>query len=623
MATPSTPSRGDAATPPPWLAPLLGTAIGLVLLGPGAGPGVLLNLDLVAPPELRIPPGMWGLGPALTQRVPLGAFEAWVGALIGGPAAVKLLIVASVAVAFAGMERLARPASALSRYGVALIYAAGPFAATRAAVGHLNVLWAVAVLPWILPTLLRPSRSARRTLIALAILGIGGTAAGVLGLVVAAIGLLFEHRRRLGTVAGVAVVASLPWLVPNLVVLSLGASVEARDAFATDADGPGALARLLAGSGFWVPANQVGGRGLAVVVAGAAIVAAAVAGRSRIPASYRRAAMATAVVGLVLSAASALPGVRSAWDGIVASALGAPLREGQRFLVLWLVAALPAAAHGADRLARAVPARVALAAAMLPLAFGLVLAVPAAWGAEGALRPRSLPTGWQGAARVIADRPGTTLILPWHLYYTASFADGRNILNPGPDVIGGDTISSYDPEIGGGEEQLDERPRTALRILDGYRTGEMGADRLADLGVRWIFVPLEYDWSVFGRAMADDPGLRPVEVGDGARLYEVRGWDGELRSPDGAAGSIDGLVAPVQSAPSGGGTWSHPGTSGWLRGLERVPVTSNGLLEVPAGRGVLWYWPAVLVVAGHLVTLAAVIVASIPLVRARRPRRRA
>jgi hypothetical protein len=622
MAHPSAPAPAIVATPPRWLPLLTGAVIGLIVLGPGLRSGELLNLDLLAPPELRVPPGVWGLGPALTQRVPLGAFEAGVGAIIGGPAAVKLLIVASIAMAFAGMERLARPASPLARYGVALIYAAGPYAVTRAAVGHLNVLWAIALLPWMLPTLLQPSRSLRRTLLALAVLGIGGTAAGTLGLAVTGIGLAFEAHRRPLRVIGASVLASLPWLLPNLVVLSMGASVGVNDAFVTDAAGPTALARLFAGAGFWVPVNQVGGRGAAVVLAGLAIAAGAVAGRRMLPPSYRRAAVATSVVGLVFSAASSLPGVRAAWDVAVGSPIGAPIREGQRFLVLWLVVALPAAAHGADRLANKMGDRFRMSVTALPLAFGLVLAAPGAWGAEGALRPRTLPAGWQEAARVVSAHPGTTLILPWHLYYTASFADDRNILNPGPDIIGGDTISSYDPEIGGRQEQLDTRPREAARVLEGYRNDQMGAARLAALGVRWVFVPLEYDWSVSGSALANDPGLRPVAVGDGARLYEVRGWKGPLRTPDGQSGDIDGPVAPLRTASAEGGVWSYPGTGGWLRGLHRVPVTSAGLLDVPPGDGPLWYWPAVPIVVGHLLTLAAATAAGVSLARAKRRARR-
>ena len=105
---------------------------------------------------------------------------------------------------------------------------------------------------------------------------------------------------------------------------------------------------------------------------------------------------------------------------------------------------------------------------------------------------------------------------------------------------------------------------------------------------------------------------------DGARLYEVRDWPGEIRTPDGSRGDVDGLVAPLRTAPSQGGTWAFPGTSGWLRGFDRVPVTSTGLLAVPPGDGPLWYWPAALITLGNLVTISATAFAAWPLVRARR-----
>nr|MBA3282442.1 hypothetical protein [Acidimicrobiia bacterium] len=178
------------------------------------------------------------------------------------------------------------------------------------------------------------------------------------------------------------------------------------------------------------------------------------------------------------------------------------------------------------------------------------------------------------------------------------------ILNPGPDVIGGDTISSFDPEVGGGEEQLGTRPAEATKILDQYQAGRAGADRLAELGVRWVFLPQEYDWAVAGLAMADDPGLSPVPVGDRVLLYEVEGWRGPLRTPLGRSAPVNGPVAPLRTAPDSGGTWAFPGTGGWLRGLERVPVNRAGLLEVPTGSGPLWYWPAVPILLGDIAALA-------------------
>jgi hypothetical protein len=345
---------------------------------------------------------------------------------------------------------------------------------------------------------------------------------------------------------------------------------------------------------------------VAAAHAAAGLAALAVLGRGHLPGAWRRPAVAVAVLGLGLAVASGVPGVRSAWDLLVDLPVGAPLREGQRFLVLWLVVALPAAAHGADRLARRVAPAAATTATALPLVAGLVLAAPAALGAEGAFEPRPLPASWTRAAEVVDERPGTTLVLPWHLYYTAAIADGRNILNPGPDLLGGDTISSYDPGIGGGQEQLDTRWEEADRILAGYRRGEPGAERLAALGVRWVFLPKEYDWPLAGDAIAEDPGLRPVPVGEGLLLYEVRGWAGPLRTPAGGGAEVGGPITPLRTAPSSGGTWAFPGTAGWLRGVEPVEVTDLGLLEVPSGDGPLWYWPALPIVLGDLAALAGV-----------------
>ena len=76
--------------------------VGLLVVGPGLGGGSLLSLDLLVTPEMAVPPGVYGLGPALSQRVPLFVLVGWLAALVGGPVAVKVLLVGWVAVGFAG-----------------------------------------------------------------------------------------------------------------------------------------------------------------------------------------------------------------------------------------------------------------------------------------------------------------------------------------------------------------------------------------------------------------------------------------------------------------------------------------------------------------------------------------
>ena len=97
----------------------------------------------------------------------------------------------------------------MARVTAGLLWAAGPFSLTRLGVGHLNLLWVVAVLPWVLPTLARPSVDLRRTFLGSLALAVGGPAAGTLGLVVVAVALAVEGTgRRLGRVVAVVGAAS-------------------------------------------------------------------------------------------------------------------------------------------------------------------------------------------------------------------------------------------------------------------------------------------------------------------------------------------------------------------------------------------------------------------------------
>src|SRR4051812_20522636 len=125
-------SRGAAVAP--WLA---GIVVAVVVLGPGLGPGSLLNLDLVLTPVIPVPRGVWALGPELSRRVPLGVLLGWASVVVSGPVAGKLLLLASLSAAFAGTYRLAEGTGTAARLGAGLLYAAGPFTLTRIAVGHL------------------------------------------------------------------------------------------------------------------------------------------------------------------------------------------------------------------------------------------------------------------------------------------------------------------------------------------------------------------------------------------------------------------------------------------------------------------------------------------------------
>ncbi|MCB1017666.1 MAG: hypothetical protein KDB10_21445, partial [Acidimicrobiales bacterium] len=355
----------------------VGLALGLALLGPALGPGALFNLDLVATAEIPVPRGVWGLGPELPRRLPFMVPLAWASGLVDGATLVKGLLVASVTVAFVGAQRLVADRGAVTRLAAGLLYAAGPFVATRAATGYLGVVLVVAVLPWVLPRLLAPSADLARTLLAGAALGACGVSGGVVAGLVGGAGLLAEgRRRRPAAVLAALAVGQLVWSVPGVVVFRQGVRLAESGDFAARVPGAGGPLRLLAGHGFWQDAFQTGHGQFGVAAAGAVLLVLAVLGHRDLPDAWRRPASWLAALAVGVALAGALPGLESLWRALTDTPIGAPVREGQRLLPLYLVWMAPAAALGAARLASGARGAGRVAWLGLPVALAAWLAVP-------------------------------------------------------------------------------------------------------------------------------------------------------------------------------------------------------------------------------------------------------
>ena len=566
-----------------------------------------MNLDLVVLSRLPVSPGLWGLGPELPRRAPLLAVVSWAGAVGASAWAWKLLALLALVVAFVGAARLVRDASLLCRLGAGVLYAASPFVLTRLGIGHLALVAATAVLPWALPVLLRPGDDVGRTFRWSAALGITGVFGGVLALVAVGVGLVADRFRSAVVVTVVVVASQLPWMVPGAVVLSQGQVLASGRSFPTDAAGVAGVFQVLAGHGFWQELFQVGGRGgWLVALCGAAIIALAVAGHGRLPPQWRGRALAAAVVGLTIALSSAVPGLRGIHDAISGTALGAAIRESQRVLPLYLVWALPAAALGADRIARSAGAALAGAVTAAPAALGLLLAGPGLWAVGGELRTVELPPEWDRARAAVAADPGTVLAAPFHQYLNVPVARGRRVLHPAPYHLPGDVLASSDPELEPGlREASDGRERTAASLVERFSGSGPVAEELADAGIRWVFVLHTLDWRTY-RALGTDPGLDVVVDGGLLTLYRVEPWQGAVVADDGRVVRFDPIATPVaRVAPSGAATWNAPAQAGWLRGWTPASSTADGRIRLPAGAGVVWYWPSVLTVGAYLVVAAA------------------
>lgn len=622
-STMTVPTTAEATERPPLAAPAwwpwaVGLLLGMVVVGPGLAGGSLLSLDLLVTPEIPLPAGLIGLGPALSQRVPLFGVVGALAAVVGGPVAIKVLVVAWVAIGFAGAARLARvlapsgrPAAWWAQLAAGVLWAVGPFALTRIGAGHVNLVWVVAVLPWALPRLCRPGDHLPSTFLASVALAVGGPGGGTLGLALAAVGLVVTRPRRPGRTALAVLVPQLTWVLPTVVLLWAGAGVNGAGRFATSIDGAGGWLALPAGGGFWRPDVQAGAVGPAGWAAGAVVaVLAAVGGRELVDRwgwrSWPGAATVAALAGLALAAATAIPVVRDGYDALSRLSIGAPLRESQRFLALWLVWAAPVAAVGAgraaslaagrrSRLGRAAPAALVLAA--------LVASVPGWWGVQGRLEPVEYPRSWAAVRDRIAEEPGTAVALPWSEYPSLSFASGRQAFNPLPQYLGGDVISSYDPRFDPDErrqEQVDPRALEVDELAAAARAGAPIGDDLAALGVRWVVLAHEEAWLDYA-ALADDPGLRRTLALEGADLYEVVDWVGPAVGPDGEARSLERPLPGVLRTDGPAGTvLGVAGAPGWRQGWSALRVTDEGLLVTPNDRGVIWFSPAPLLVTTHL-----------------------
>ena len=143
-----------------WLVPFVA---GAIVLGPALAPGSLFNLDLVLVPHFDLPNGFWGLGPELPRRLPLWVPISWLSPWIPATISGKALMLAVFVLAWVGMTRLAHAFGVRWAFVAGALYALSPFVLTRTAVGHFMITVPLAVLPWVLPVLLRPGRSLSRS----------------------------------------------------------------------------------------------------------------------------------------------------------------------------------------------------------------------------------------------------------------------------------------------------------------------------------------------------------------------------------------------------------------------------------------------------------------------------
>lgn len=522
-------------------APYFGLA--LLVMGPLLAPGYVLSMDMVFTPVLRLPDHV-------DNTWPLYALLHVLDIVLPADIVQKLLLFACLLLSGVGMHRLLaalKPVEARhwqwATYVATTFYMINPFVYDRLMAGQWGVWLGYALLPWfarsLLALVLAPSGLVALQLglwlTAMSIVSIHSVGYAVLLIVVA-----FASRagnwkqlqtllKYVGMSVGLFLAASLYWLIPTLLGQGRIASslatfmASGSQAFATvDAVGTGSVGSVLGLLGFWqetrdlymAPLESHGAWGFVYLVLLVLMVLGAVAAWRR----QREVAVWVLVAGLL--AVLLAIGLASELGRVLPFMAG--YREPQKFVAVWALVAAYLLTWAASWLLAKVRARFVMTVVLS----GLVLAYTPVllWGAAGQLRPTDYPADWYRANQILNEQPddAKALILPWHLYMSYGFTNGRIIASPAHAFYDRAVVASDDPELPGVMPQTRDATREAVQdnILPSGLGGQPVTERLRDLNIGYIVLNKDLDWANYGY-IDHEPGVSVLYDGPNLRLYKL------------------------------------------------------------------------------------------------------
>lgn len=513
------------------LAPALWSLLlAVLMLGGALGPGYVLSYDMVWVPDLAVTPDVWGVGTALPRAVPSDAVVALLDSIVPAMLLQKLVLLGSLVAAGAGAAALVGRRSLGTQLIASSLMVWNPFVVERLVMGHWPVLVGYAVLPWLLLVCRRWDVGTRMpaTLPVLLVLGSLSASTGVATAIAAlASGWRRGDAGRNARLAGLSVVANLPWLVAGLLHSADATSAAAgARVFAASDEGllPGPLAALSLG-GIWnaevVPATRLGFLAVLSLVVVGALAFLGWRAHRRTPIEGFGALVLCWSVGMGLAVVSwSAPGA----IGWVAAHVpgGGLLRDGSRLLALAAPLTVVLAARGAESLLDRTPDR-----ATRILVAGLVAVVPvalmpdAALGSAGKLEAVDYPAALTDVRNAVQAAPaGDVVLLPFTSYRAPDWNDGHKVLDPLPRFLGRQAVAN-DVLYVDGRPIPGEDPRAAevgaALALDS--AGER-ADALAALGVSVVVaeqIPGQDAPEIAGETTLSEGGITVVEIAGDVR----------------------------------------------------------------------------------------------------------
>jgi hypothetical protein len=514
-------------------------ALAAVTASPMARGGHLLLLDFAL--VRRVTVQWW---PTLASPGPENAAPAsgvlWLLVHLG-PLGAPLLIFSLFFAAGMGMHRLVTtllaPASRAPAFFAGTLYAVNPFVYERLMAGHLYLLAAYAIAPFLIVSAVRFVREpGARTATSLAAFTVAIAWTSLhylvmaLFLVLACVGLRRETYRapvfRWSAVAAAIVLAANAWWIAGLAFVRAGELVTTSDLniYATAPRSNRVIGFVTALYGFWrhewrLPRDGVRGWWvLFVIIAVLVLYGVVVGARNR---AVRPLGIGLALlipIAVVLACGTSFSPTRGLFLWLFAHVPGFHIfREPEKWVALLPFAYAVLGAIGLDRLfsrsgARGWDARAFIAVALIvPLVYGNTLL----WN-WGRLRPVRFPSEWTTADRLIVDRGGgRMLFLPWHLYISLSFT-GYRVTNPASSFFSVPVLAGDNVEVGAIRTQsVNPDSKAVTSLISDPRDQARAAEILASMCVRWVVLAKEDDFALY-KWLSNAPSLE--KVGDNSHL---------------------------------------------------------------------------------------------------------
>lgn len=499
---------------------VVGAVLGLLVLGPALAHGYLLHYDLVFVPDLPFSARTLGTDGSVPRAVPNDLVVAVLGLVLPGWLVQKLVLLGAFVVGGAGAGRLARTLP--GAVAAATLWSWNPWIGERLGIGHWGYLIGFALLPWVLvaASRVRDRRGRALLVVSLTAAALGGSTPGVLATLLAVVtvaaldGTVRQRAKALALVISVAALANAAWWWPFLRSAPRSADVAGTSAFASGADTPfGVVGSLLLGGGLWNDRTWFVERttwpvALAALLVVVTMVALAVRRRSWWRDPVTRGASIAGLIGLSLSALAALPGGDRLLGWAVTSVPGGGLlRDGQKFVALWVLLLAVATAVVVDRMVeRGLPTLPVVVAVLWPVA-----TLPSlAWGHSSAWGSVDYPQDMLTVAQQVGGSGERVAVFPWSTYRRYDWNADRVVLDPWnrllpQTVVSDDRLPLRDGTVAG--EDLG-----SARVTRSLKDGGDTAAVLRSLGVRWVIV--QTDQPAPEGSLPDLSGVPMQTVGD-------------------------------------------------------------------------------------------------------------